>query len=93
MTIVSTMATTKDDRIYVRVTSEIKDDFEAVAEFRGLKTSTFLHSLIVKAIHETKKESPEIFEKVRAEKQDGIPTKTLDEIQENKRLREEKNKK
>ena len=31
MTIVNTMATVKDDRIYVRVSSDIKLDFELVA--------------------------------------------------------------
>lgn len=60
MTIVSTMVT-KDDRIYIRVTTQIKEEFEKVAEYRGLKPATLLHSLIVKAIHETRKENPEIF--------------------------------
>ncbi len=94
MTVVSTMATTKDDRIYVRVSSDIKEEFEIVAEHRGLKTATLLHSLIVKTIHETKKESPEIFAEAKSSKQkdDKIPTKTLDEIKESKRLRKENDK-
>ena len=52
---------TKDDRIYIRITTQIKEEFERVAEYRGLKPATLLHSLIVKTIHETRKESPEIF--------------------------------
>lgn len=60
MTIVNTMVT-KDDRIYIRITTQIKEEFERVAEYRGLKPATLLHSLIVKAIHETRKENPEVF--------------------------------
>lgn len=78
MTIVSTMATTKDDRIYVRINSDIKDDFERVAEFRGLKPSTLLHSLIVKTVYETRKENPELFLQTEKHKE-GILTMTLDE--------------
>lgn len=72
MTIVSTMATkkksskkpegnTKDDRIYIRVKTQIKDDFEAIAHYRGLKSSTLLHSMIVNLIHEEKEKRPQIF--------------------------------
>jgi hypothetical protein len=79
MTIVSTMVT-KDDRIYIRVTTQIKEEFEKVAEYRGLKPATLLHSLIVKAIHETKKESPEVF-KTSSEQLDtrDFPVMTLEE--------------
>lgn len=63
MTIVSTMATVKDDRIYVRVSSDIKLDFELVASFRGLTPSAILHSFMVKTIHEAKQESPQIFKR------------------------------
>jgi antitoxin component of RelBE/YafQ-DinJ toxin-antitoxin module len=55
------MATTKNDRVYVRVNDEIKEDFETVAEYRGLKTSALLHSLIVKTIHEQRELTPLIF--------------------------------
>ena len=61
MTFVSTMATTKDERIYIRVSEEIRNEFDAVAAFRGLTRSWVLHSLIVRTIHETRKEAPEIF--------------------------------
>ena len=57
------MATIKDDRIYVRVSSEIKKDFELVAVYRGLTPSAMLHSFIVKTIHEARQESPQIFER------------------------------
>ena len=63
MTIVNTMATVKDDRIYVRISSDIKADFEMVAAYRGLTPSAMLHSFIVKTIHEAKQESPQIFER------------------------------
>ena len=76
MNIVSTMAT-KDERIYVRVSADIKEEFETVADFRGLKPATLLHTLIVKTIYEAKKENPEIFDKPRSEP--DIPVKTLEE--------------
>lgn len=63
MTIVSTMVKTKDNRIYVRVSSDIKEDFKRIAEYRGLKTSSLLHSLIVKTIHEEKERGAAIFQK------------------------------
>lgn len=52
---------TKDDRIYIRITSEIKADFELIAAYRGLKSSTLLHSMIVNLIHEEKAKRPQIF--------------------------------
>lgn len=68
------MANTKDERIYIRVTEEIRDEFDAVAEYRGLNRSALLHSLIVRTIRETKKEAPEIFNKPRLKRQ------SLDEV-------------
>jgi len=68
------MANTKDERIYIRVAEEIRDDFDAVAAYRGLTRSGLLHSLIVRTIHETKKEAPEIFDQPR------ISRKSLDEV-------------
>lgn len=61
MSIVSTMGTTKDDRIYVRIASDIKNEFELVAKYKGLKPSALLHSLIVQKINEMKREAPEVF--------------------------------
>ena len=80
MTIVSTMATVKDDRIYVRVSSDIKVDFELVAAFRGRTPSAMLHSFIVKTIHEARQESPQIFERAGDEESENLDkVMTLDE--------------
>jgi antitoxin component of RelBE/YafQ-DinJ toxin-antitoxin module len=68
MNYVGTMATTKDERIYIRIKSEIKEDFEKVATYRGLTPSALLHSLIVKTIHQVKEEKPQVFSEVKAEK-------------------------
>ena len=72
------MATTKDERLYVRVKSDIKTDFEAIADYRGLTPSALLHSLIVKTVREARKESPEIFPNNKAD----IPEMTIEEIKE-----------
>lgn len=79
MTVVSTMATTKDERIYIRTTAEIKSEFETVAEYRGLTPSALLHSLIVQTIHRTREEKPELFNKQK------IPARTLDEAKADNR--------
>jgi hypothetical protein len=55
------MGTTKEERIYIRITPEIKEEFAMVADHRGLKMSTLLHFLIVKAIREEKAEYPQLF--------------------------------
>lgn len=57
-----TKTNTKDERIYIRITSGIKEDFEAIAAYRGLKTSTLLHSMIVNLIHEEREKRPHIFD-------------------------------
>ena len=75
MTVVSTMATTKDERIYVRVNAEIKEEFKKLAEFRGLDPSAILHSFIVRTVREAKVENPEIF----SEKIKEVKILTLDE--------------
>ena len=98
MTIVNTMVTVKDDRIYVRVSSEIKADFEIVADFCGLTPSAMLHSFIVKTIHEARQESPQIFK--RAGEEDNIaaelekPDKvmTLDEAKADDKKKKDKKK-
>lgn len=82
MTIVSTMSTTKDERIYIRVGSEIKEDFERVAEYRGLTPSAILHSFIVRTIHEARQEAPHIFRTAEPKNQTlekGDKVMTLDE--------------
>lgn len=80
----------KNDRIYIRVTTEIKEQFEKVAEYQGLKSATLLHTLIVKAISDAKKKTPEIF-KSAAETtgKREIPVMTLEEaIADNERKQE-----
>jgi len=67
MTVVSTMATTKNDRIYIRVSSQIKEEFEKVANYRGLTPSTLLHSLVVKTIHEARQFEPQAFRVIEPE--------------------------
>lgn len=80
MTIVNTMATVKDDRIYVRVSSGIKEEFEIVAAFRGLTPSAMLHSFIVKTIHEAKQESPEIFKRAGETENKTSESENLDKV-------------
>ena len=80
MTIASTMATVKDDRIYVRVGSEIKKEFEIVAAGRGLTPSAMLHSFIVKTIHDARRESPQIFKRDKEEKNQTPETEKLDKV-------------
>lgn len=83
MTFVGTMANTKEERIYIRVTEEIRDEFDLVAEHVGLTRSGLLHSMIVKKIHDVKKEEPEVFTKKAAKQpKSKIPTKTLEEIKD-----------
>ena len=55
------MTTAKEERIYIRIAAEVKDDLEALANFKGLKTATILHSLIVKAIQKARTENSQIF--------------------------------
>jgi antitoxin component of RelBE/YafQ-DinJ toxin-antitoxin module len=80
------MATIKDDRIYVRISSDVKLDFELVAAYQGLTPSAMLHSFIVKTIHEAKQASPQIFkreaeeeENKSAESENSEKVMTLDE--------------
>ncbi|HSK73423.1 MAG TPA: hypothetical protein VK892_17125 [Pyrinomonadaceae bacterium] len=46
--IIFEIASTKDERFYVRVSSRMKQDFELVAEYRGLTPSAMLHSFMKK---------------------------------------------
>lgn len=87
MTIVETMAKVKDDRIYVRLSSDIKKEFEMVAAYQGLTPSAMLHSFIVKTVHEAKQASPQIFkrgaeiENKTAESENKTPeTENLDKV-------------
>jgi hypothetical protein len=55
---------TKEIRINVRTTEEIKTGLEAVAKLRGLKASSLINSLVVKAIREEKERDATEFERV-----------------------------
>jgi hypothetical protein len=82
----------KNDRIYIRITTQVKEDFEKVANYHGLKSATFLHSLMVKEINQMKKENPDLF-KDSAETSDApkVQVMTLDEAKaDNKRKSKEK---
>ena len=74
------MVTVKDDRIYVRVSSDIKADFEMVAAYHGLTPSAMLHSFIVKTIHDARRESPQIFKRDKEEKNQTPETEKLDKV-------------
>jgi hypothetical protein len=78
---------TKNDRIYIRITTQIKEEFEKVAEYHGLKSAALLHSLIVKAINETKKENPDLF------KDSGGKVMTLEEAKADDKKKQKKDKK
>lgn len=80
MTIVNTMATVKDDRIYVRVSSDIKQDFELVAAYRGLTPSAMLHSFMVKTIHEAREKTPQIFQRAGETENKVSESENLDRV-------------
>jgi len=85
---------TKDDRIYIRITSEIKEDFEKVAEYQGLKSATLLHSLIVKSINETKRKNPEAFKDAdETTETSSVPVMTLEEAKADDKKKQRKDKK
>lgn len=75
MNIVSTMPT-KEDRIYIRVTDEIKEKFKIVAEHRGLKMSALLHSLVVKTVREEEREYPLLFSANKEREPDAFKKST-----------------
>ena len=91
MTVVSTMAPpknkamaatkteTKNNRVYVRLNADIKDDFEKVAKFRGLTTSAMLHSFIVRTVHEVKMDHPDLFLQETAQNSETDAALTLSE--------------
>jgi len=84
----------KDDRIYIRITSKIKEEFERVAEHNGLKSATLLHSLIVKAINETKRKNPEVFnDSTETTEKHKLPIMTLEEAKADDKKKQRKDRK
>jgi antitoxin component of RelBE/YafQ-DinJ toxin-antitoxin module len=70
------MATVKDNRIYVRLSSDVKKEFEMVAAYQGLTPSAMLHSFIVKTVREAKEQSPQIFKGADAEETENKSAKS-----------------
>lgn len=62
---------TADDRIHLRIQTNIKKELKVAAHLKGLKLSTYVHHLIVEAIGEAKKRHPEAFSKPRGYKPGG----------------------
>lgn len=54
---------TADNRIHVRIQTDIKEELKVAARLKGLKPSTFIHHLVVEAIGQAKKRNPEAFSK------------------------------
>ena len=85
---------TKDDRLYIRITTKIKEEFEKVAEYQGLKSATLLHSLIVKSINETKRKNPEVFkDEAETTETHSVPVMTLEEAKADDKKKRGKDKK
>lgn len=53
----------KEIRINVRTTEQIKNDLEVTARLRGLTVSSLVNALVVKAIREEKEREPQAFDK------------------------------
>lgn len=51
----------KNTSINLRITPEFRAELEELAEYHGLKLSSMAHSLLVKAVRQSKSELPEAF--------------------------------
>lgn len=58
-----------DSRLTLRIKPEVKADLEKLADWYGLTMSSYVHSLIVRAVRKEKEALPEIFkeEEIRGE--------------------------
>lgn len=65
---------TKEDRVHIRIREDLKEDLRVVAELRGLKMSQLLHTLIVKAIQEEKRNDSTEFERIRRKLRQESPS-------------------
>lgn len=54
---------TANDRVHFRISTDVKDELKIAAGLEGLKPSTYIHHLIVRAIGEAKKQQPDAFVK------------------------------
>lgn len=77
----------KEIRINVRTTEDIKRDIEITARLRGLTVSSLINSLAVKAIREEKAVEPQAFEQTNTTKPQeriAVETKKLDDERVNR---------
>jgi antitoxin component of RelBE/YafQ-DinJ toxin-antitoxin module len=71
------MRANRDKKNQIRLKGEIKKDFEAVAEYRGLTPTALTHSFIVKTVHDAKLEIPHVFAKTEKENSKTKARKSL----------------
>ena len=57
----------KVNKLNIRISDELKAGLEAVAEYRGLTVSSYVHSLLVRTVREEKQNMPDAFEDAPAE--------------------------
>lgn len=53
---------TKETRLNLRITEELREDIETLAEYHGLAMSSYAHSLLVKSVRMAKQEYAEAFD-------------------------------
>lgn len=68
----------KEIRINVRTTEQIKNDLQITAELRGLSVSALVNSLVVRAIREEKDREPSAFRETKKQPE----SQTKDEIRQ-----------
>jgi hypothetical protein len=59
--------------LQIRISEEIKNDLQVVAELRGLSTSALIHSLIVRTIRAEKEHDPRAFQRRESPVLNGVP--------------------
>lgn len=59
----------KDSQINFRVRPALKADLEAIAEFHGLTVSSYVHSVLVKAVRREREAMPDEFEQPKPMRQ------------------------
>ncbi|HKX84588.1 MAG TPA: hypothetical protein VJL58_10250 [Pyrinomonadaceae bacterium] len=56
----------KTTSINLRISPEFRDEIEQLAAFHGLSMSSYVHSLLVKAVRRERESTPEAFPKQKA---------------------------
>lgn len=54
----------KEVRLNIRIKPNLKAELEAVADFHGLTTSSYVHSILVRQMRKERQEMPDVFEQV-----------------------------